>query len=199
MNRNIKSKKALVISGFIILALIFIDQITKYFAVTRLKGQESFSVIDGVFELCYLENQSAAFSIDPISILHKIFHFSYFDANPDAFLKCKMLFFVILTIIVVLFVAFIYRKVPGNRRFLPLNMILIGFISGAIGNLIDRIINNYVVDFFYFRLINFPVFNVADIYVTLAAAGLILAIFFYNEEDYELIFPPKSKKKEQKS
>ena len=53
----------------------------------------------------------------------------------------------------------------------------------------------YVVDFFYFKLINFPIFNVADIYVTVAAfAFIILGIFYYKEEDFEMIFKKKDKK-----
>ena len=69
---------------------------------------------------------------------------------------------------------------------------MILFVSGAIGNLIDRIVNNYVVDFFYFKLINFPIFNVADIYVTVAAFLFIfLCLFIYKEEDFEAIFPKK--------
>ncbi|MDY2590860.1 MAG: signal peptidase II, partial [Agathobacter sp.] len=66
--------------------------------------------------------------------------------------------------------------------------------AGAIGNLIDRIVNNYVVDFFYFKLIDFPIFNVADIYVTIAAfLFIVLGFFYYKEEDFEIIFS-KSKK-----
>lgn len=63
--------------------------------------------------------------------------------------------------------------------------------AGAIGNFIDRVTQRYVVDFFYFRLINFPVFNVADIYVTVAAVLLILCLLFYKEEDFERILPTK--------
>ena len=60
---------------------------------------------------------------------------------------------------------------------------------GALGNFIDRVFRNYVVDFFYFKLIDFPVFNVADIYVTVAAfAMIILGLFYYKEEDYNKIF-----------
>ena len=55
--------------------------------------------------------------------------------------------------------------------------------SGALGNFIDRIAHRYVVDFFYFELIDFPVFNVADIYVTVSAVLLILLILFYYKED----------------
>ena len=62
-------------------------------------------------------------------------------------------------------------------------------MAGAFGNLIDRVARGYVVDFFYFKLIDFPVFNVADIYVTVAAfAMIILGLFYYKEEDYNKIF-----------
>ncbi len=54
--------------------------------------------------------------------------------------------------------------------------------------MIDRVSKNYVVDFFYFELINFPIFNVADCYVTVAAVLLIISIMFiYKEEDFKFI------------
>ena len=70
-------------------------------------------------------------------------------------------------------------KVPHERRFIPLRICMLMIASGAIGNMIDRIRLNYVIDFFYFELIDFPIFNVADIYVTVAAIFLILLILFY--------------------
>ena len=67
--------------------------------------------------------------------------------------------------------------------------------AGAMGNFIDRVFRGYVVDFIYFSLIDFPTFNVADIYVTVAAFMLVvLILFFYQEEDLNRVF---SKKKEQ--
>ena len=176
--------------------LVILDQITKYLAVIKLRGQEPFVLIDGVFQLRYLENTSAAFSFDPVSLIHRIFHIAYFDANPGVFLACKMIFFVILTAVVLIFLAILYRRIPWNRHFLPLNLILLSLGAGAAGNLIDRIIRHYVVDFFDFNLINFPIFNVADIYVTVAEIALIImVIFFFKEEDYEVIFPSDAKKK----
>ena len=66
---------------------------------------------------------------------------------------------------------------------------MINGLSGAFGNCIDRIRLNYVVDFLYFKLINFPIFNVADIYVTVAAFLLvILILIYYKEDDLERIF-----------
>ena len=177
-----------------VIAGIFLYQITKYFAYTKLKGQDAFVIIPDVFELRYLENQSAAFSFDPVSLLHKIFHFAYFDAHPDAFLACKMVFFVVMTIVVLVLLAILYRRIPWNRHWLAMNLILLGFMAGAIGNLIDRVIHHFVIDFFYFRLINFPIFNVADIYVTIAAFALIIVIFFvYSEKDFSSVFPSKKK------
>jgi signal peptidase II len=73
-----------------------------------------------------------------------------------------------------------------------MELILLAFIAGAIGNCIDRIVRGYVVDFFYFRLINFPIFNVADIYVTVSAFFMVtLGLVYYHEDDFETIFPPQ--------
>lgn len=86
--------------------------------------------------------------------------------------------FAVLTIVVLVLLAIVYQRIPLNRRFLPLNIIAVGIFAGAAGNLIDRVIHHYVIDFFYFSLINFPIFNVADIYVTLSAVALIIAVLF---------------------
>lgn len=191
-----KNRSVMIKSTIIVAILILIDQITKMFAFNGLKNTPGITIINGVFELKYLENQSAAFSLDPISLIYKIFHITYFDTHPQVFLNCKMAFFIILTVTVLVIIALLYQRIPWNRRFLPLNVILIGFFAGAIGNLIDRIVHNYVIDFFYFSLINFPIFNVADIYVTLSAIALIIVVFFYyKEEDYSVIFSSSKNRK----
>lgn len=191
-----KNRSVMIKSTIIVALLILIDQITKMFAFNGLKNTPGITIINGVFELKYLENQSAAFSLDPISLIYKIFHITYFDTHPQVFLNCKMAFFIILTVVVLVIIALLYQRIPWNRRFLPLNVILIGFFAGAIGNLIDRIVHNYVIDFFYFSLINFPIFNVADIYVTLSAIALIIVVFFYyKEEDYSVIFSSSKNRK----
>jgi signal peptidase II len=60
--------------------------------------------------------------------------------------------------------------------------------AGAIGNMIDRIRYDYVVDFIYFVFINFPIFNVADIYVSISTFVLIfILLFYYKEEDLNFI------------
>ena len=73
---NKKSVKQIGISYLCVVLAVAIDQITKYMASVYLKGQEAVALIPGVFELKYLENTSAAFSFDPVTLLHKIFHFS---------------------------------------------------------------------------------------------------------------------------
>ena len=91
----------------------------------------------------------------------------------------------------------IEANIPKERRFRYIDWILIAFIAGAIGNLIDRAVHHYVIDFFYFKLIDFPIFNVADIYVTVSAFFIIvLGLFYYKEADFERIFPSKEKKKD---
>ena len=63
-------------------------------------------------------------------------------------------------------------------------------VSGAAGNLIDRVVQGYVVDFLYFKLIDFPIFNVADCYVTVATAILLfLLMFYYSDEELEALSP----------
>lgn len=190
-----KTNKFMGLSVLTIIMLVILDQLTKFQAVVKLRNGSPFVIIDGVFELRYLENQSAAFGFDIVSFFQKIFKIKYFTENPEAFLTAKMVIFAIVTIAVVILLMIFYSLIPQTKRFLGINLILIFFVAGAIGNLIDRIVNNYVVDFFYFKLINFPIFNVADIYVTVAAfAFIILGIFYYKEEDFEMIFKKKDKK-----
>ena len=189
MKKN-KTKKQMRTAGIIALILVAIDQLTKYLAVINLKQSSTgvFVLIPGVFEFRYLENQSAAFGVDLLSIIQNIFHFTYWSENPLAFLRAKMIFFSVITIAVVILLCVWYRKIPVSKRFRLLNVVVILFVAGALGNLIDRIVNNYVVDFFYFKWIDFPVFNVADIYVTVTMILLlILILFFYKEEDLDFL------------
>ena len=149
------------------MALLIIDQLTKSHAVKTLKVKDSFVLIDGVFELHYLENFGAAFGI----------------------MQGQRTFFVIITIIILIAVFYIYGKMPLERKFNALRVILVLIGAGALGNFIDRTRQGYVVDFFYFSLIDFPIFNVADIYVTSAAIALVVFIlFYYKEKDLNLLF-----------
>ncbi len=173
METKTNTLKKAVIGMILSVVLIVIDQMTKLMAIHGLMNQQPFVILDGIFELHYLENRGAAFGI----------------------LQGKKAFFIIFTILVLAFIAYIYlKRIPDEKKFRLMDGICILFFAGALGNFIDRVFRNYVVDFFYFKLIDFPVFNVADIYVTVAAfAMIILGLFYYKEDDYNKIFPAKKK------
>ena len=160
-----------VLGAVITVLLILLDQLTKNAATKYLMEDGPIVLWEGVFELRYLENRGAAFGI----------------------MQNKQIFFIIMTIVVLLFLTYIYlKRIPSERRYIPMNVIAILLAAGAIGNLIDRLTLNYVVDFFYFKLIDFPIFNVADIYVTIAAALLIIfSLFYYKEDDFDRILAIK--------
>lgn len=158
-----------------VILFIMIDQVTKYLAQINLQNKKPISVIKNVFSLHYLENTGAAFGI----------------------LQNQMILFIILTLITVFIIGYVYIKSPNTKKYRPLRILLVFLSAGAIGNLIDRIINNYVVDFLYFELINFPIFNIADCYVTISAAVLIiLGLFYYKEADFAFLDKKKEKKGE---
>ena len=155
--------------------LVAADQLTKHLARQKLllSGRGSIELIPGVLSLHYLENRGAAFGM----------------------LQNRAPVFAIFAVLVILAACFFYGKIPSGRRFLPMRIAVIGLMGGAAGNLIDRIFRGYVIDFIYFSLIDFPVFNVADICVSLSVVLLlVLILFFYRERDFEwLSFPKKNK------
>lgn len=155
-----------------IIILTAVDQITKFLAVTYLKDNGPIPIIQNVFELRYLENRGSAFGL----------------------MQNRQIFLIITTLIIVGVFVWLFCRIPSDRRMLPMSIICVVIIAGAVGNFIDRLLHGYVVDFLYFKLIDFPIFNVADIYVTVSAFALIiLGIFYYKEEDFNIIFHRKKK------
>ncbi|NLP34264.1 MAG: signal peptidase II [Clostridiales bacterium] len=149
-----------------LIILIALDQLTKFWAVTTLKENGPITILSDILKLQYHENSGAAWGI--------------FQG------KANILSIVTIFILAALF--FVYIHIPKEPRFKYLKLIFVFIGAGAIGNMIDRFVNQYVVDFIYFELINFPVFNVADSYVTVAAILLIiLAVFYYKDEDLAFI------------
>lgn len=149
-----------------IIGLILVDQLSKVWALSVLQGTEGIAVIPNVFELSYLENRGAAFGI----------------------LQNRQIFFVLITVAAAVCLTWIYLRIPQAKKYIPLRISYVLIMAGAFGNLIDRVFRGYVVDFFYFKLIDFPVFNVADIYVTVTMILLlILILFYYKEEDLDFL------------
>ncbi len=149
--------------------LFELDQWTKYLAVKHLKGQGPYVLLDGVFEFLYSENRGAAFGI----------------------LQGGQVFFSLIAILVLLAVIYALWKLPPTQKYLPMILCLLLIASGAAGNLFDRLSDGYVVDFLYFSLIDFPIFNVADCYVTVSTAVLFVLLFFgfYSDADLALLKP----------
>lgn len=151
-----------------ICALVALDQYTKYLAVIHLKDKKpnNINIINGVLELNYLENTGAAFGV----------------------LENQKAFFIFVAVVVLSVIGYVLLKTPDHKKYRILHISLSLIAAGAIGNMIDRIRLNYVVDFIYFSLINFPIFNVADMYVTVSTAVLmILLLFVYKESDLNFI------------
>lgn len=154
------------LSIIIIVIGVVLDQFTKNLAITHLQDAP-IPIIENVFELQYLENRGAAFGM----------------------MQNQQLFFVVIGVIMLVLFSYMYVKMPHTKRFLPLRACFVAITAGAIGNMIDRLALNYVIDFFYFKLIDFPIFNVADIYVTCATFALaFLIIFYYKEDEIDAIF-----------
>ena len=108
-------------------------------------------------------------------------------------LQNKQWIFWILTAAFLVVAVIFYIKIPKTKRYVPLITTAVVLVAGAVGNFIDRLANQYVVDFVYFSLIDFPIFNTADIYVTLSVIVLLILIFFYyKEEDFKFIMKKKS-------
>jgi signal peptidase II len=88
-------------------------------------------------------------------------------------------------------IGYVYCNIP-NKKYTILRVCLALILGGALGNLIDRIRLNYVVDYLYFKLIDFPVFNFADICVTVPVALVVLlCIFKYKGDDFDVIMGEK--------
>ncbi len=162
-----KRKNILLIVDFVLmLVFVVLDQFTKYLAVYYLKEMPPIELIKGVFELNYLENRGAAFGL----------------------LQDQKIFFVLIAVVILTAIVYVLLKTPYQKMYFKLHITLVFIASGAVGNMIDRIRHDYVVDFLYFSLINFPIFNVADIYVTLSSFFLvILLLFIYKESDLEFL------------
>lgn len=162
-----KRKAILLIIDLAMMALFtYLDQFTKYLAVVHLKDHPSVPIIKNVLALQYLENRGAAFGM----------------------LQNQKIFFIFIEVLILLVIAFVLIKVPADKKYTLVNVILVLVASGAIGNMIDRVAQDYVVDFIYFELIDFPIFNLADIYVTCATAVFVIVVlFFYKEEDFAFL------------
>ncbi len=161
-----KKKFFLFLDLLMIIGLIALDQYTKQWAKVYLKDKPAYNLINGILELNYLENQGAAFGMLPN----------------------QKVFFVFVATVILFVVGYVLLKVPDQKKYTILHFLFSLIVAGSIGNMIDRVRYDYVVDFIYFVRMNVPIFNVADIYATVSAIVLLfLLLFIYKENDLYFI------------
>ena len=160
--KKISKGKMIFICSLLMAVAIVLDQLSKYRALTSLKDSNAYVLIDNVLEFYYIVNTGSSWGM-------------------LAGQKALILF---ISAVIIALCAFLIIKSPDDIKYIPFNISLSMIIAGGIGNGIDRIRFSYVIDFIYFKVINFPVFNVADIFVTCGAVMFILLILFkYKEKD----------------
>ncbi|MCB0390652.1 MAG: signal peptidase II [Bdellovibrionales bacterium] len=151
------------ISGFI----IAFDQLTKMYVHTHFLLGESVQVIPGFFDFTYVRNEGAAFGI--------------FREAADSF---RNIFFKLMPPLAVIFIIYILRGIPENDKIKALALSLV--CGGAIGNYIDRLRFNYVIDFLdfhYQKKWSFPAFNVADSAIVIGISILMILMYVQWKEE----------------
>ena len=143
---------------FLILFIIILDQMVKWFVVGNLSSTDSIVVIPHILNFIYVKNTGAAFSIfsDKTAVLGAI----------------SILFCIAVT-------AYWYMKKPKSTL---LKFSLSLLLAGAFGNAIDRILRGFVVDFIEATFIKFPVFNIADISITFGTVFLMIYLLFFDKD-----------------
>ena len=139
--------------------LIIIDQITKWNIVQNFELYQEKVIVPGFFSLFYIQNEGAAWGI----------------------FQGKMVFFYLVTLIVVGYLVYMFQQEKNKTKLVGISFALI--LSGAIGNFIDRLLNGYVVDMFRLDFINFPIFNVADVCLTVGVVLMLIHVLFFEKEE----------------
>ena len=161
-----KRTKMLLIDVVVMLVLLGLDQLTKYLAIIKLKNHPAVVLWDGVLELNYLENRGSAFGM----------------------LQNQKFFILFIGVVFLAVILFFLFKLPEEKKFCTVHILLSAIVAGGVGNMIDRLRFDYVVDFISFVLIHFPIFNVADCYIVVATIVLfLLFLFVFEEKDLEFL------------
>lgn len=161
-----KKLKIYLLDALLLCLLLAVDQFTKYLAIVHLKGKDTIVLIDGVLELDYLENRGSAFGM----------------------LQNQKVFILFVGVVFLAVILFLLIKLPEDKKYNIMHVLLVAIIAGGVGNMIDRIQYDFVVDFISFVLIHFPIFNVADCYIVVATILLfLLFLFVYKEKDLEFL------------
>jgi len=136
----------------LVIFIVLFDQVTKYFACQSLQDGLSVTVIPNILSFQYHENAGAAWGI---------------------LSNHRWVFMIISCIAIIAIIAFmIYTRKQYNSKLLTVSLSF--FLGGGIGNMIDRFRLEYVIDFLRFDFIDFPIFNVADSFITVGALFMLI-------------------------
>ena len=171
-----------------ILCMVGLDQWTKYLTIQYLSDGHEVKVLGDALVISYVQNRGMAWGL---------------------FQNGQMIF-ALLTPIAIAAIVFLYVRTPWEPEYRPIRIAEVMLVGGALGNLLDRIFrydpvdgklfHGFVVDMIYLKAIKFPVFNVADVFVTVAFFLMVfLLIFVYNEDEFNKCFGnfPQKKKAEE--
>ena len=157
-------KKKFIILIVLVVGFLILDQWTKHLVHKNFSWGESKPIVSGFFSLTYVRNSGAAFGI-----LHKA---------PPAF---RDPFFIAVPLIALFVIIFLFVRLQDNQLFTAGALSLI--LSGAVGNLIDRLRFGFVIDFldFFIKDYHWPAFNVADSCIVVGVSILFIQSFFQSK------------------
>jgi len=141
--------------------LIILDQFTKFLVTIHVPMHFSIPVIEGFFSITHIRNPGVAFGL--------------FASQESEY---KVVFFIIISLIAIIAILVIFHQSPDDKRAVRVGLILI--FSGAVGNLIDRVLHKEVIDFldFFYKGSHWPAFNVADSCITIGVSFMIFDLIF---------------------
>ncbi|HJF84711.1 signal peptidase II [Megamonas hypermegale] len=143
----------------LVLFIILLDQIIKYFVSTNMFLGQSIPVLPQIFHLTYIQNPGAAFGI----------------------LENQRYLFILIAAVLIVAVIYFYKKIIQLSKLFQVGIALL--FGGAIGNMIDRIFIGRVIDYMDFRI--WPVFNLADIAIVSGCAIIAFNLLFKTERSYK--------------
>lgn len=144
-------------SILVLLGILILDRIVKVWAIVALQPVGTIPVVENAFYFTYTENTGAAFSI--------LRNHSWIIISITVLVSIALLYYVF------------FKNVKPSYKY-PMLFVA----AGGMGNLIDRILYGFVVDMFDFRLINFAIFNIADIFITVGGIWFIISYLFFNKK-----------------
>lgn len=165
MNKSRLKKKILIWDIICLVVLNILDRLAKYGACYYCEN-ENFVLIKNILEITYVKNAGGAFGI----------------------LNNQRFFFLFIAVLFICLILFFLFAIPDEKKFNALHIWLSFILAGTIGNMVDRFLYGNVIDIIYISKIDFPVFNLSDIYISLGTIfTIIIVLFMLKEKDFEFL------------